>query len=129
MSGGMKIKFKLDGVSDFEKALDDAKGLKAVKSIIKTGGAELQKQAQRNMTQKYTGHMEGTRHVMPTGATRRSTELHIEDGGLTARVTIGTEYFPYLELGTRFMTARPTLKPAFTMTVKQVEALLNRLKR
>lgn len=129
MSGGMN--FHINHRSDSAKAkasLDELAKMDMVKKVMAAGGAELQKATMRNMTQKYTGHQEGKKFVGPTGTTKRSVELHIEDSGLTVRVTVGTDYFGYLEKGTRFMLARPTLKPAFDATKTKIASRLGRLK-
>lgn len=84
-----------------------------IRSVVKKNGAELQQQTQKNMLEEYKGHYEGKKFVKPTGATRRSATVEIKDNGMTAVVAPNTSYFPYLEYGTRFMEARPTLGPAF----------------
>ncbi|MEK1451095.1 hypothetical protein HC021_08175 [Limosilactobacillus fermentum] len=45
---------------------------------------------------------------------------------MTVSVGPTTDYFPYLEYGTRFMSAMPTLKPAFDV---QSQMFINELKR
>lgn len=84
-----------------------------IRSVVKKNGAELQQQTQKNMLEEYKGHYEGKKFVKPTGATRRSAAVEIKDNGMTAVVAPNTSYFLYLEYGTRFMEARPTLGPAF----------------
>ena len=84
-----------------------------IRDVVKKNGAELQQQTQKNMLEEYKGHYEGKKFVKPTGATRRSATVEIKDNGMTAVVAPNTSYFPYLEYGTRFMEARPTLGPAF----------------
>lgn len=89
-----------------------------IRSVVKKNGAELQQQTQKNMLEAYKGHYEwkkgqGNKFVKPTGTTRRSAAVEIKDNGMTAVVAPNTSYFPYLEYGTRFMEARPTLGPAF----------------
>lgn len=89
-----------------------------IRDVVKKNGAELQQQTQKNMLEAYKGHYEwkkgqGKEFVKPTGATRRSAAVEIKDNGMTAVVAPNTSYFPYLEYGTRFMEARPTLGPAF----------------
>lgn len=89
-----------------------------IRPVVKKNGAELQQQTQKNMLEEYKGHYEwkkgkGKVLVHPTGATRRSAVVEIKDNGMTAVVAPNTSYFPYLEYGTRFMEARPTLGPAF----------------
>ncbi len=84
-----------------------------IRDVVKKNGAELQQQTQKNMLEEYKGHYEGKKFIKPTGATRRSAAVEIKDNGMTAVVAPNTSYFPYLEYGTRFMEARPTLGPAF----------------
>ncbi len=84
-----------------------------IRDVVKKNGAELQQQTQKNMLEEYKGHYEGKKFVKPTGATRRSAAVEIKDNGMTAVLAPNTSYFPYLEYGTRFMEARPTLGPAF----------------
>lgn len=104
------------------------------RDVVKKNGSELQKQTQQNMTREYTGHYEwakGTGRVWkkPSGDTRRSANVQISDDGRTAMVAPNTKYFPYLEYGTRFMEARPTLKPAFDQVapvfINDMKRLLN----
>lgn len=85
--------------------------LKAHKEIVRKHGSNLQKGAQRRAN--FRGHMEGNKFVKPTGATKRSIQLQITDGGFAARVKAGTSYSGYLEKGTRKMSAQPFMKPAF----------------
>lgn len=98
-------------------------------SVVKKNGAELQQQTQKNMLEEYKGHYEGKKFVKPTGATRRSAAVEIQDNGMTAVVAPNTSYFPYLEYGTRFMEARPTLGPAFRRVspifINDIKRLIN----
>ena len=96
------VKVKIEGLEAVTKGLKSKKAdMQKVSDLVKKHGAGLSDKTQRNMLSK------------PTGATRRSSVVQIEDNGLTAKVQPGTKYFPYLEYGTRFMAARPTLGPAF----------------
>ena len=110
---------KLEGITELSMGLKDRAHMSDVKAIVKQNGAELQSKAQDNMDQAYT-------KGYSTGATKRSTTLEIADSGLTAIVGPHTKYFPYLEYGTRFMSAMPTLKPAFDV---QSQMFINELKR
>lgn len=110
---------KIEGLTALVQKLDALKysGIQ-VRDVVKKNGADLQQQTQKNMLQEYKGHYEwkkgqGKTFVKPTGATRRSAAVEIQDSGMTAVVAPNTSYFPYLEYGTRFMEARPTLGPAF----------------
>ena len=100
-----------------------------IRDVVKKNGAELQQQTQKNMLEEYKGHYEGKKFVKPTGASRRSAAVEIQDNGMTAVVAPNTSYFPYLEYGTRFMEARPTLGPAFKRVspifIEDIKRLIN----
>lgn len=107
-------KVKIEGLEALVKEFNIKKNdVVKVKDIVKKHGAGLSAKTQSNMLKQYTGHHEGKKFVKPTGATRRSSTVEISNGGMTATVAPSTKYFPYLEYGTRFMQARPTLGPAF----------------
>lgn len=117
--------FKIEGMTALVKRLNSLSytGSQA-RNVIQKDGAELQKDAQSRMT-KSGAYVKG----YSTGNTRRSTTLSIEDSGMTAIVAPNSEYFPYVEYGTRFMEAEPTLGPAFRriapMFKKDIEDILN----
>lgn len=106
---------KIEGLSELQTKFEEMniEFHPKVRSIVAKHGAALQQRTKSNMSAAYRGHWEGRRWVKPTGATSRSTTVSLQDGGMTAVVAPHTEYFSYLEFGTRFMSARPTLKPAF----------------
>ncbi|RND62107.1 hypothetical protein FAM18124_02084 [Lacticaseibacillus paracasei] len=102
-----------------------------VKQIIKQQTAQLQTRSQQMTGTVYTGHYEwakgkGRVLVKPTGATKRGIKLAITDSGLSGIVAMTQEYNPYTEKGTRFMRARPVLKPAF---LYQKIQFINQLKQ
>lgn len=120
---------KIEGLEALIKGLNAKKtNITKVKDIVKKHGAVLSDKTQSAMLKQYTGHYEGKKFVKPTGTTRRSAVVQISDGGMTATVAPNTKYFPYLEYGTRFMKARPTLRPAFTREAplfkKDIEKLI-----
>lgn len=117
MSGNF---IKLNGIEELSIGLKDRTHMAEVKNIVKQNGAELQSKAQDNMDQAYT-------KGYSTGATKRSTTLEIADSGLTAIVGPHTKYFSFLEWGTRFMDAKPTLGPALTYQALRFVDQLNRL--
>ena len=109
---------KIEGLQALAQGIEkEAAKSQKVKDIVKKHGAGLSNKTQANMLKEYRGHYEGIKFVKPTGATRRSAAVQISDGGMTATVAPNTKYFPYLEYGTRFMKARPTLGPAFMREV------------
>ena len=108
------VEAKIEGLSALVQKFNALKYTGSqIRSVVKKNGAELQQQTQKNMLEEYKGHYEGKKFVKATGATRRSAAVEIKDNGMTAVVAPNTSYFPYLEYGTRFMEARPTLGPAF----------------
>ena len=111
---------KLEGITELSMGLKDRAHMNDVKAIVKQNGAGLQSKAQDNMDQAYT-------KGYSTGATKRSTTLEIADSGLTAIVAPHTAYFSYLEYGTRWMAARPTLGPALTYQALRFVDQLNHL--
>lgn len=101
----VQIKCTLNGIDRLQKAIDSRKDLTPVKQIVAKHGALLKTKTISNMNGAYTAGYS-------TGATARSVTSTISDGGMTATVAPHTDYFVYLEYGTRFMSARPTLGPA-----------------
>jgi hypothetical protein len=98
--------FRMNGIKGLEKALLSKAKLTAAKAIVKVNTEELAEGTQQRMAQGY-------RHGFSTGATARSTLPRFRDSGMTGYVEPQTNYFPYLERGTRFMAAMPTLRPSF----------------
>lgn len=107
-------------IAKLEKGID----FKEAQEVVKMNGAELDKEMNRNA--KFKGHYRGKKFIKPTGATKRSIRLTMSEGGLRASVMPTTEYAPYLEYGTRFMSAQPFVKVSYQ---KQKEKFLADLKR
>lgn len=105
------VSIKFEGIVELQKRLKENVRLDDVKRVIRHNGAELQDVAQDNAD--FRGHYRGNTFVTPTGTLKRSIELDIEDGGMTAVVEPKADYAAYVELGTRFMDAQPYLKPAW----------------
>lgn len=107
-----------NGLEALGKKLKHVKNLDAAKQIVRVNSAELQSKMTRNavFTRGYS-----------TGQTRRSISLNIVGDGMTGKVTPGTEYSPYVEHGTRFMSAQPFVKPAYNEQKEQFKQDLRRL--
>ena len=106
---------KIEGLQALISDLDARKySGKQVRNVVMKNGANLQEDAQKRMT-KTVAYVKG----YSKGTTRRSTTLSISDDGMTATVAPHTEYFPYVEYGTRYMEAEPTLNPAFQKIKQQ----------
>lgn len=114
MSSGIQVK----GLDKLQKALKDNVTLDDVKRVVRQNGSELQTKMQQNadFTQGYQ-----------TGTTKRSIGLEIKDSGFTAEVAPTTEYSPYLEYGTRFMSAQPFIKPAYEPQKEKFKKDMQRL--
>ena len=110
---------RIEGLDDLQAGLKARMNLAPVMDVVKKRGAALSSDTQSNMRAAYT-------HGYSTGRTRRSVKPVFSDGGMTVSVGPTTDYFPYLEFGTRFMNAMPTLEPAFDV---QSQMFINELKK
>ncbi|MCV2499570.1 HK97-gp10 family putative phage morphogenesis protein [Melissococcus plutonius] len=88
--------------------------LKDVKQIVKINTAEMTTNMQRKAP-------------VDTGFLRRSIILKFTKGGFTGIAGPTAEYGPYLEFGTRYMSAQPYVKPAFIYQKKQFMIDLRKL--
>lgn len=109
-------KIRIDGLEDLQNALKKNATLADVKKVVRHHGSQLQRKIQQNAD--FKGHWaweagKGKVFKSPTGTTKRSVGLEIKDGGMTAESGPKTDYAPYLEVGTRFMSAQPFVKPAY----------------
>lgn len=117
------MRFK--GVDKIEKDLTRIIKMEIAKKAVRKHGILLSQKTKQNMYLEYHGHWEGKIFILPTGKTYRSTISHFSDGGKTATVSPSTKYFPYLEFGTRFMSKRPALKPAFDFVSEEFKNWIN----
>ena len=109
------VDVKIEGLQALISDLDARKYAgKQIRNVVMKNGANLQEDAQKRMT-KTVAYVKG----YSKGTTRRSTTLSISDDGMTATVAPHTEYFSYVEYGTRYMEAEPTLNPAFQKIKQQ----------
>lgn len=90
---------KVVGLDKLQAQLIKNTQMNEVRQIVRSSGANLQEKVMRKAPYK-------------TGTLMRSIGLEIKDGGLTAEVKPSVNYAPYLEYGTRFMEARPFIKPS-----------------
>lgn len=109
------VDVKIEGLQALISDLDARKySGKQIRNVVMKNGADLQEDAQKRMT-KTVAYVKG----YSKGTTRRSTTLSISDDGMIATVAPHTEYFSYIEYGTRYMEAEPTLNPAFQKIKQQ----------
>ena len=118
---------RIDGFDKLEAKLKRNMDLGAVRTVVRKNGADLQTKAQKNAP---VGTPQSTGIPGYVGGTlKRSVELDITDGGLTAEVEPTADYAAYVENGTRFMEAQPYLKPAYDEQKKKFVKDLNELVR
>lgn len=91
---------------------------KAIQKVVRHHGIKLQQTMTRKaiFTKGYS-----------LGDTQASISLEITHGGFTAMVGPQTHYSPYLEYGTRFMSAQPFVKPSLDVVKPAFIADLNKL--
>ena len=109
---------KFEGIFELERALKKAVTLDDVKNTVRLNGSEMERTMKRN-ARFVRGYS--------TGETKRSIELKISPDGFTATVRPKTEYSPYLEYGTRFMSAQPFVKPTHDTQKRKFINDMNRL--
>ena len=114
---GLGYRIQLKGMDKLVAGLLKRAKMDVVKQIVKQQTAQLQDRSHQ---------MTGTVYAHPTGATKRGIKLVIADAGMSGIVAMTQEYNPYTENGTRFMRARPVLKPAF---LYQKVQFINQLKQ
>ena len=105
---------KITGLEKPQKKLGQNASVDAIRQVVRQNGGQLQ----RNMMRK---------SPVDTGNMRRSVHMAIEDSGLTVVVGPTAEYAPYVEYGTRFMSAQPFVRPALEEQKAQFVADLKKL--
>lgn len=110
----MARSIQIKGIDKLQKKLRKNATMADVKTIVRTNGIEMNRTASRLAP-------------VDTGFLRRSIVFTIADGGLTANSTAGAEYAPYLEYGTRFMSAQPFMRPAYNQQKAKFKSDMGRL--
>lgn len=107
-----------EGLEELDAKLKKNVTLKDVKRVVRHNGSQLQSKIQRNadFTRGYA-----------TGTTKRSVNLQISANGLEASSEPQTEYSPYLEYGTRFMSAQPFVRPGFNEQKEKFKSDMKKL--
>lgn len=117
----------LIGFHKLQVKLKKNMNLSAVKSAVKKSGSEMQKKAQKNAP---VGTPQSTGIPGYVGGTlKRNIGLKITDGGMTAEVESTAEYAGYQEYGTRFMTGKPHIRPAFNEQKEKFKQDMRKLAR
>lgn len=105
---------KWSGIKELNAKIATNISLNAVKEVIKLNGAELQQTSMRLSP-------------VDTGQLKRSITLEIKDKGLTAVVAPHVNYAAYVEYGTRYMQAKPYIRPAYNSQIVKVKKDLQSL--
>lgn len=91
---------KLQGADElrkiFKQGLDS---IDEIKAVLRTNGSEMQGAMVRYVPKK-------------THELKKSIKLQVKDNGLTVEVGPHKDYASYVEYGTRFMDAKPYVRPA-----------------
>lgn len=113
-------RIRVRGMDALQEALKDTVTLDDVKRVVSKNGEELQIKMKENadFTRGYA-----------TGTTKRSIGVKELDKGFTVEVGPETNYSPYLEHGTRFMTAQPFVRPAYEEQKKKFLSDMKKLVR
>lgn len=111
---------KLRGMKRLQKRLKDDATMddvrEAVAKTAKTLNCVMQKYSTKVFVKGYS-----------KGNIRKSITTTIEDQGLTARVGTSAHYAPYVEYGTRFMSAEPFVRPTEAIAKRKLQAKLKKL--
>ncbi len=103
---------RVTGTVELEGALKKLANMQDVKNAVRLNTSEMQKSAQRKVP-------------VDTGALKRSLNMELTRGGFEGKVGSNMEYAPYVEVGTRYQTAQPYMRPsAFAQTIKFKRDLL-----
>ena len=105
---------KVQGMDKLVKKLGQNGSLDAVRQVVRSNGGQLQNRMMR-------------KSPVDTGNMRRSVHMEMQDSGMTAVVGPTAEYAPYVEYGTRFMSAQPFVRPALEEQKAQFVADLKKL--
>lgn len=122
----MKASLQIKGIDKLMSKLEKNMTLKDVENVVSRNGMQLN----RVMKEKaqFKGHYQNGKFISPTGATRRSITTNKIENGMGTVTYPRTEYAPYLEYGTRKMSAQPFVKPAFAIQklifLKDLERLM-----
>lgn len=107
---------KVTGIDELQMKLKKNVQMSDIKKVVRKNGSDMQKKAQKNAP-------------VDTGTLQRSITLEMRDSGKTAEVEPTVDYGAYVELGTRFMTAQPYLKPAFDEQKEKFKQDMRKLAR
>lgn len=122
--------FTVKGLDKLQKAIEKRVSMDKVVGVVKKHTTEVQQSAMKKAGTTYTAVYKSGKHKgqrISTGATQQGIKDVYSDRGLTGTVGMPMEYNPYTENGTRFMAAKPVLKPVFDSQKTQFQTDLEKL--
>lgn len=113
-------KLTVKGLDKLEKQLKENVKMDDVKRVVRHNGEQMQQKIQNNadFTRGYA-----------TGQTKKSIGLEFTDSGFTVSSGATTEYAPYLEYGTRFMSAQKFISPGYNEQKEKFKRDMQKLTR
>lgn len=96
----MKAQLEYKGIDQLMRHLKKVATLNDVQKVVKSNTAEMTERMQKGAP-------------VDTGYLRRSINMNLLEAGLTGIVGPTADYAPYVEYGTRFMSAQPYVRPDF----------------
>lgn len=112
--GHASFNFHFKGINELKVKLKKNADLELVKKAVMLNTSEMQRNAMRKAPYD-TGHL------------MRSIGLALGDRGFTGHVRANADYAGYLEWGTRYMYAKPYMRPAYNEQKKKFKNDLKRL--
>lgn len=115
-----KLKMSVTGLKKLEKKLGKDIAMTLAKDTVRINTEEMREKMVRNADFKQ-GYQ--------TGDTKRSIDHTFSDNGLTGEAGATTEYSPYVNYGTRFMSAQPFVTDAFNEQKEKFKRDMQKLVR
>ena len=93
------MKIDIEGADELVRSIRNRLGADRVVPVIRRNTSQAQAKAMRLA-------------AVDTGFMKRSITMRIDTSGLAGYIVAGADYSPYVEMGTRYMTAQPFMRPA-----------------
>lgn len=93
------MKIEIEGGDELVRSIRNRLGADRVVPVIRRNTSQAQAKAMRLS-------------AVDTGFMKRSITMRIDISGLAGYIVAGADYSPYVEMGTRYMTAQPFMRPA-----------------
>jgi len=107
----VSVKVDIEKLSHFNNQFDDK-----IKTVVQIAARNIEKDAKQRMTDW---------PAVDTGATRNSIFVDPGTPSFSQKIGPTTEYAPFIEFGTRYMSARPYMIPALEKEAPRFIAALS----